>query len=116
MPRLLGIRIYYNVPLPNSGSFRHELSFYEGPVPQQYSTLQCIIFMHRCGPKGDEWLTPKLQKRAIYERERAMKYHMDNRIVNRHCGGMGMNLLPTASGKVGDNDASATIVEGRLSK
>jgi len=29
---------------------------------------------------------------------------------------MGMNLLPTASGKVGDNDASATIVEGRLSK
>jgi len=45
-----------------------------------------------------------------------MKYHMDNRIVNRHCGGMGMILLPKASGKVGDNDASATIVEGRLSK
>jgi hypothetical protein len=45
-----------------------------------------------------------------------MKYHMDNRIVNKHCGGMGMNLLPTASGKVWNDDASATIVQGRLSK
>jgi hypothetical protein len=72
--------------------------------------------MHRGGSKGDECLTPKLRDRAIYERERAMKYHMDNRIVNRHCGGMGMILLPTASVKVADNDASATIVEGRLSK
>ena len=45
-----------------------------------------------------------------------MKYHMDNRTVNRHYGGMGLNLLPTASVKVGDDDASASIVEGRLSK
>ena len=62
------------------------------------SGLQRIIFIHRCGPKGDECLTPKLRRRAIYGRKRAMKYHMDNRIVNKHCGGMGMILLPTASG------------------
>jgi hypothetical protein len=85
-------------------------------VLNRSSGLRRIIFIHRCGPKGDECLTPKLRKRAIYGRKRAMKYHMDNRIVNKHCGGMGMNLLQTASGKVGDNDASATTVEGRLPK
>jgi hypothetical protein len=47
---------------------------------------------------------------------RAMKYHMDNRIVNKHCGGVGMSLLPTAAGKGGDNEPSAAIVEGRLQK
>jgi hypothetical protein len=30
---------------------------------------------------------------------RVMKYHKDNGIVNKHCGGRGMNLLPRASGK-----------------
>jgi hypothetical protein len=43
-----------------------------------------------------------------------MKYHMQNRIVNKHCGGLGMNQLPAAAGRACDDDTSATIVEGRL--
>lgn len=41
---------------------------------------------------------------------------MDKRIVNQQFRGTGLRLLPTASGIVGDNDASATIAAGRLSK
>ena len=36
MPRLLGIRIYYYVPLPNSGSLRHDFSF----TQQSYEVSQ----------------------------------------------------------------------------